>query len=99
MIVALWLACADPQALPAANPLLAIDRGADRAPFRAVVDERVDAGGYVYLRFGDRWVAAIDHGLQVGDDAEVAPIGLARDFTSHRTGRRFDALWFGVARP
>jgi hypothetical protein len=94
------LACADPEAVVAraANPLLAIDRAVDRSPFEGTVHERLDAGPYVYLRIDDRWVTGLDHGLQVGDRARVEPVGLARDFVSVRTQRRFDQLWFAVVR-
>ena len=92
MILALIAACAD----PATSPLARIDRDVDHAPFVARVDERIDAGGYSYLRLGEEWVVGLDHGLQVGEDARVLRIGRARDFRSARTGRAFEALTFAV---
>ncbi len=98
MIALVLAACSWEVAAEAAarSPLWSLDRSVDRTPFAGVVEERLDAGGYTYLRVGDRWVVGLDHGEQVGAVVEVKPLGLARDFRSARTGRTFDALWFGV---
>jgi hypothetical protein len=81
-------------------PWETLDRTVDRSPFSGTVEERLDAGGYAYLRVDGRWVVGLDHEEQVGDPVVVRPLGLARDFVSARTGRTFDAVWFAVvARP
>lgn len=80
------------------NPLLDIDRDIDKTPWSGVVTERIDGGGYGYLRVGEpgRWVVGLDRGLDVGDRVDVRPVGVAEDFESRRTGRRFETLWFAV---
>ncbi len=90
VIVALVLACATPPT----NPLRDMELLADRTPIVDTVNARIEAGDYVYLQLGERWTVGFDHGAHPGDRATATPIGIARDFTSKRTGRTFEELWF-----
>lgn len=78
------------------DPLAALDRSGDLSAFAGPVEERLDAGGYAYLRVEGRWVAGLDHGEGVGDRVRVQPLGVVRGFRSARTGRTFEELRFGV---
>jgi hypothetical protein len=80
----------------AGNPLSRLERVASIA-FEGQVVERLDAGGYSYLRLQDgRWVVGLDKGHREGDAVRVLPVGLAHDFESRKTGRTFGTLTFGV---
>jgi len=99
VIAALLLACGPPPAElvePVVNPLLAIDRSGDRAPFEGTVTASRKAGGYRYVAVDGRWVVGLDKPLEVGDRVTVQPVGVAHDFTSGRTGDHYDELVFGV---
>ncbi len=104
MIAAALLAgCAVPEpveaAVVAANPLLELDRDIDRTPFSGVADEVRAAGGYEYVRIGERWAVGLAKDLAPGDALTVRPIGVAHGFASRRTGDRYDELWFAVLTP
>ncbi|MEM6928427.1 MAG: hypothetical protein AAF602_15945 [Myxococcota bacterium] len=81
---------------PVLNPLLAIDRSVDRTPFDGTVAEVRPAGGYLYLRVDERWVVGLAKPVTRGDQVTVSPVGIARAFTSRRTGDHYDELVFGV---
>lgn len=101
MMLPLLLACGadvEPVVVAAASPVLSIDRDVDRTPWSGTVHERVDAGGYTYLRVNEAWVVGLDKPVAVGDTVQVRPIGRADGFESRRTGRTFDTLWFAVLR-
>lgn len=71
-MIGLWwalVACAPQAAAPPApgSPLTSLGRTPDAPDVVGVVAEVLSAGGYAYLRVGDRWYATLDHGLQVGD--------------------------------
>lgn len=102
MIALLW-ACSIPEPIEVAvavgNPLSTIDRDVDRTPFSGAAEEVRAAGGYEYVRIGERWVVGLAKGVEVGTAVDVTPIGLARNFSSRRTGHDYDELWFAVLRP
>lgn len=93
MILAFLIACG--AATTGANPLLNLDRS-DLTSFRGSVTEVRQAGGYLYVEVGDRWVVGLERSLSVGDEVVVQPVGTAHDFTSGRTGHHYDELTFGV---
>jgi hypothetical protein len=97
MPLLIWLLGCDVQAVQAhLNPLQSLER-VPRVPFVATIEERLDAGGYSYLRLDDgRWVVGLDKGHAPGDAVRIVPFGVARDFESHRTGQTFDTLTFGM---
>jgi hypothetical protein len=64
--------------------------------FRGQVQELLPAGGYLYLRVADRWVATIKKPIAVGDQVDVKPIGLADNFNSKTLRRTFSPLVFGI---
>ncbi len=109
LIAALWLGCAvesvERPVLVAASPLLSLDRDVDPDPWQGSVRERVEAGGYVYLDVGGRWVVGLrkERGGapvgRVGDAVSVRTIGRASGFHSARTGRTFAQLDFAVVEP
>lgn len=103
MIALLVAACGVPESVEVAavraNPLSSIDRDVDTTPFTGSADDVRAAGGYEYVLVGERWVVGLSKGVEVGDALTVKPIGVARDFTSHRTGDRYDELWFAVLKP
>ena len=83
------------------NPLGSIDRDVDPTEVHVGVAERVDAGSYMYLRTDEptpRWFVGLSKPVHVGARVWIAPMGVAHDFHSARTGMRFEALWFGVVR-
>ncbi|MCH9683336.1 MAG: hypothetical protein K0V04_18010 [Deltaproteobacteria bacterium] len=68
-----------------------------------VIEERLPAGGYLYLRLqpedgASQWVVTLGGSAGVGSRVEVDNLGSRRDFHSRRLGRRFDDLVFGVVR-
>jgi hypothetical protein len=91
-----------PAARPAVggSPLAGLETSAE--VFRGVVDEVLPAGGYTYLRVrtdaGDRWVATMGSGVELGRGVEIKAMGTRRDFHSRRLDRRFDTLAFGIVR-
>lgn len=93
MIWALLLAACDPAALP--NPLLSLEP-MDKAPFVAAVDEVLDAGGYAYLRTGDRWIATLNDDFSPGQRVVVQPRGHIHPYTSRRLDRTFDDVIFAA---
>ncbi|MEZ4322221.1 MAG: hypothetical protein R3F61_32410 [Myxococcota bacterium] len=99
-MIALLLACALPPqveaASVAANPMLTLDRTIDRTPIDGIAREVRSAGGYEYVALGDRWVVGLAKGIAPGDAVRAAPVGVAHDFHSSRTGDSYDSLWFSV---
>jgi hypothetical protein len=99
----LLLACSLPPQVETAavllNPLTTLDRAVDRTPVTAAADEVRAAGGYEYVRLGDRWVVGLAKGVRPGERVTATPIGRTRDFASRRTGHRYDELWFVVLAP
>lgn len=93
MIWALLLAACDPAALP--NPLMSLEP-MDQATFVTTVDEVLDAGGYAYLRAGDRWIATLNDGFSPGQRVEVQPRGHIHPYTSARLDRTFEDVVFAA---
>lgn len=64
------------------------------------VAERLDAGGYAYLRVhtasSDRWVVVSGTAPDRGQDAEFQVFARHRDFVSRRLDRTFDDLSFAT---
>lgn len=102
MILVWALGCGGEQLVTEAlvrNPLGSIDRAVDTTEVQVTLTERVDAGSYMYVRTDEpvpRWFAGLSKPVDVGARVRIAPLGVARDFHSARTGRSFEALWFGV---
>ncbi|MCA9492761.1 MAG: hypothetical protein KC656_12050 [Myxococcales bacterium] len=98
----LWwsvMACSVPEVMERHNPLASVTP-VERVPFEGVVEERVDAGAYCYLRLDDgRWVTGLAREVAVGERVEVVPVGFLDTFHSARTGRDFAPLWFGALHP
>lgn len=74
------------------------------ARFDGTVTEVLPAGGYTYLQLeieGDRqeWVVTLAREVSPGDVVSVRPFGQLDDFTSERTGRRFERLQFASITP
>lgn len=66
----------------------------------AVVEERIDAGPYGYLRLDDgRWVVGLSRAVAVGQPVQIVPVGFLDTFHSDRTGLDFSPLWFGAIHP
>lgn len=66
--------------------------------FSGVVAERLDAGGYTYLRVDDTWVVTLGGGQAVGATVDVVSMGVRSDFRSRRLDRTFSHLVFGIVR-
>lgn len=86
----------------ASNPLAGITPCDLR--FAAVVDERIRAGGYAYLKLTDsdgqqRWLATMGTGPTPGSHVHVHAYGSRTDFHSARTGKTFEQLLFGEIEP
>lgn len=67
--------------------------------FTADVEERVDAGSYVYLRVRDaqgtsRWLAALSMSASAERRVHVQAYAKSDHFYSRRTGREFSPLFF-----
>lgn len=100
-------ASAEPVAAAAAaptNPLVGLQTPDGESQFTAVVDQRIAAGGYTYLRLrtaeGDQhWLATMGHGSDPGQRVRVRSYGVRDNFVSRRTGRTFDRLLFGEVEP
>lgn len=64
------------------------------------VAERLDAGGYAYLRVrtatGDRWVVVCGAAPHPGEDAELQVFARHQDFVSRRLDRSFPELFFAT---
>lgn len=101
----------DPQATPAtlatgpaANPFSESALAASqRFRFSAVVQERLMAGGYLYLRVQDgrgqrHWVATLGALAPDDDEVSVWVMGRAERFLSKRLGREFAPLLFATVR-
>lgn len=72
--------------------------------FEGTVTEVVPAGGYTYLHLqtgpdATAWVVTLQRPAQPGDVVSVRPFGQLEQFTSARTGRRFDHLHFAIVTP
>lgn len=81
------------------NPMItAALAPSERFVIEGAVEERVDAGSYVYLRVDGTWVATLAATATLAPRVRVLAIGRARDFVSPRLGRRFDVLVLGVVR-
>ena len=91
---------ADPNpAAAATNPLLDMKAAPSAEPTVAVVEERIAAGNYSYLRLksgeGEYWLATMGAGEQPGTRVQARTYGVHEDFHSRRTGKTFDRLYFG----
>ncbi|HSN51497.1 MAG TPA: hypothetical protein VLS87_03125 [Woeseiaceae bacterium] len=89
--------CSRPADEPAAgNPALATP--VPPGMVRGTVLETMDSGGYTYafLETGQdqRWVAALQTPVAVGDVVQVDAGMIMTDFTSNTLGRSFDVVYF-----
>jgi len=89
-----------PAAATSSNPFAAnaLQKG-QRFSFDARVEERVPAGGYLYLRVRDQagaphWVATLRALAPEGDAVRVMVMARAESFRSPRLGREFNPLLF-----
>lgn len=69
--------------------------------FAGVVEERLPAGGYLYLRVARDggegvWVASLQKPLAVGDRVSVRALATRSPFPSARLDRVFPSVTFGV---
>ena len=102
LVLAVLLVGVPASASEAESPLASIDRDVDRTPYEAEVVEVLEAGPYRYARVvaaSERWVVSLRRTFEAGDRVRVAPVGVVEDFTSVRTGRTFERLWFAAVRP
>jgi hypothetical protein len=102
MCCALLLAC---EAAPAASPSNPFAANAlqksQRFSFDARVEERVPAGGYLYLHVRDdagtaHWVATLRAFAPEGDAVRIRVMARAEHFRSPRLGRDFSPLLFAA---
>lgn len=84
-----------PSHTPAQMPAALKQRGPLRV-VHGVVGDVVDAGPYVYVDVSGVWVASLKKPLERGAVVDVRVFGDADHFVSHRTGRVFDHVAFGV---
>lgn len=94
----------DSRRATAGNPFAdsALSSG-QRFGFSAVVQQRVRAGGYLYLRVRDdggrtHWVATLGALAPERDDVSVWVMGRSERFVSKRLGREFSPLLFATVR-
>lgn len=78
-------------------------QASQRFGFKAVVEERLTAGGYLYLRVRDlsgqhHWVATLKAFCPDDDDVSIWVMGRADRFQSKRLGREFAPLLFATVR-
>jgi hypothetical protein len=60
------------------------------------VDETMNAGGYTYVRVGDKWAAVRETKLKKGQTVTIATQMVAENFESKTLGRKFDRIIFGA---
>ncbi|QRK11080.1 hypothetical protein JQX13_14005 [Archangium violaceum] len=89
---------------PSGNPLehYTLEPSA-RFGFTGLVEERLRAGSYLYLRVRDpagaqHWVATLSSTASAADAVQVRIFARSEDFHSKRLGRDFSPLLFGTVR-
>jgi len=70
----------------------------DQFVFEGRVEERLEAGPYVYQRVDGRWVVSLALTTPHASRVRVTAVGQAERFVSPRLGRTFDSLVFGMVR-